>query len=82
MGAFVAVAVADGEVGGAVAPDDEELHPAASTEEISKTMRVPQTVAPHRGQRKRSAESFIPVIPSALLQVSDSEQWVCPVVTP
>ena len=72
-----------GEIDGAVVADEgEEPHPAASTVESTKTNRVPQTVARKRGQRKRSAESFIRVIPSALLEVSDADQWGCPAATP
>lgn len=66
-----------GEIGGVVVADEEEEpHPATSMVERVNTIRLTHTVAQHRVQRERSAESFIPVIPSALLEVSDTEQWV------
>ena len=70
--AVVADADVDGEVGGSSAPyEGEEPHPAASAAERANTIRLMQTVTQRRVQHKRSAESLIAMIPSALLEVFD-----------
>ena len=82
-GGVVAGADAAGEIGVA-AVEEEEPHPAASTAESAKANRAPITVTRERGKRKRerSAESLIPVIPSALLEVCDTELVGRPLVIP
>ena len=48
-----------GEVAGAVEPDEDELHPAAMTEQTRRASRVPRTAQCLRGKCKGSAESLM-----------------------